>query len=107
MPLFDDIPSLSAPGSTVATEFVPGTVDFDTRRARENSAALREHGMDIDMSTLVYPGRRTPVMEYLQQQGWQVSTVPREELFVRYGRAVPEPDDDAALGDIVYVNATR
>ena len=30
--LFDNITALSAPGSTVATEFVPGIVDFDAER---------------------------------------------------------------------------
>jgi methyltransferase (TIGR00027 family) len=37
--LFDHITALSVPGSTIATEFVPGIVDFDADRAREMSRA--------------------------------------------------------------------
>src|ERR1700751_4758140 len=47
--LFDNIPALSAPGSTIATEFVPGIIDFDADRVREMSGAFRDHGIDVDM----------------------------------------------------------
>lgn len=104
--LFDRITALSAPGSTIATEYVPGIVDLDAEKARAASAPLREHGLDIDMPSLVYTGARTPVPDYLRSAGWQVTATPRDELFVRYGRTVPE-DGDAGdpLGEIVYVHA--
>ena len=60
--LFDQITALSAPGSTLATEFAPGIIDFDADKARELSAPLREHGLDIDMAELVYSGERGHVM---------------------------------------------
>jgi hypothetical protein len=47
--LFDNITALSAPGSAIATEYVPGLKDIDFERVREQSAQLREHGLDIDM----------------------------------------------------------
>ena len=37
--LFDDLTALSAPGSTVATEYVPGIMSFDADKAREMSAS--------------------------------------------------------------------
>ena len=104
--LFDQITALSAPGSTVATEFAPGIVDLDVAKVRSMSEPLREHGLDLDMPSLVYAGERTPAMDDLQGLGWQVTTVSRTELFTRYGRALP-PEADAVdpLGEIIYVSA--
>lgn len=49
------------PGSTVSTEYVPGIVDFDTEKARALAQPLQQHGLDLDMSTLVYAGERSRV----------------------------------------------
>ena len=88
--LFDDITALSAPGSTVATEYVPGITRL---RCRQGPRACRRRcansACDIDMPNLVYAGERSHVMEYLREQGWQVTGSPRDELFVRYGLDVP------------------
>ncbi|PRC58264.1 SAM-dependent methyltransferase, partial [Mycobacterium sp. ITM-2017-0098] len=63
--------------------------------------------LDIDMPSLVYAGARSPVMDYLRDQGWQVTEASRTELFTRYGRTMPAgPDDTDPLGEIVYVSAT-
>lgn len=102
--LFDQITELSAPGSRVATEYVPGIIDFDAEKAREMSAPLREHGLDIDMAALVYTGQRSHVMEYLTELGWTVAGSPRNELFARFGLPIPEAEDSDALGEIVYVS---
>ena len=106
--LFDQITALSAPGSTLATEFAPGIIDFDADKARELSAPLREHGLDIDMAELVYSGERSHVMPYLTETGWQVTGIPRYDLFVRHGLTPPDVAEDAdPLGEIVYVSAVR
>ena len=70
------------------------------------SAPLREHGLDIDMPSLVYTGPRTPVPDYLTSAGWHVTATARDELFTRYGRPLP-PDRDAGdpLGEIIYISA--
>ena len=39
--LFDSITALSVPGSTIATEFVPGIIDFDADRVRQMSGSFR------------------------------------------------------------------
>jgi methyltransferase (TIGR00027 family) len=103
--LFDQITAQSVPGGTVATEYVPGIVDFDAERARALSAPLREHGLDIDMPSLVYTGERSHVMEYLTGLGWRVTGAPRAELFDRYGLATAELEGTDPLGEIVYVSA--
>jgi methyltransferase (TIGR00027 family) len=102
--LFDNITALSVPGSTIATEFVPGIIDFDAERAREVSGSLRDHGVDLDMASLVYTGQRNHVVDYLRTSGWDVDGVTRTELFQRNGLDVPAPEDDDPLGEIIFIS---
>jgi methyltransferase (TIGR00027 family) len=104
--LFDNITALSAPGSTVATEYVPGIIDFDEERAREMSAPFREQGVDIDMPSLIYAGERSHVAEYLRGKSWDVTDTSRTDLFAANGRVIPEPNNDDPLGEIIYISAT-
>jgi len=102
--LFDNITALSAPGSTIATEFVPGIVDFDAEKVREMSGSFRDHGVDIDMASLVYTGDRNHVVDYLSSTGWHAEGVTRTELFERGGFDVRAPEDDDPLGEIVFIS---
>ncbi|OBB89318.1 SAM-dependent methyltransferase [Mycobacterium colombiense] len=103
--LFDNITALSAPGSTIATEFVPGIVDFDAERVREMSGSFREHGVDIDMASLVYAGERNHVVDYLSSIGWRPEGITRTELFERNGIQAPAPENDDPLGEIIFISA--
>jgi len=105
--LLDTITSLSAPGSAVATEYVPGIVDFDAGRAHEMTSNMRERGLDIDMPALIYAGPRNNVMDYLKTRGWQVTAVPGDELLRAAGLQPPDRDDYDPLGEIIYVSATQ
>lgn len=104
--LFDNITALSAPGSTVATEYVPGIVDFDVDKAREMMAPFRQHGVDIDMPSLIYTGQRNHVVDYLRGKSWDVVDTSRADLFTANDRAVPTPENDDPLGEIIYISAT-
>jgi methyltransferase (TIGR00027 family) len=102
--LFDNITALSVPGSAIATEYVPGLKDIDFERVREQTAQLREHGLDIDMPSLVYAGDRSHVIDYLRGKGWNVAGTSRADLFVSNGLQIPTPDNDEPLGEIIYVS---
>jgi methyltransferase (TIGR00027 family) len=102
--LFDNITALSVPGSMIATEFVPGILDFDADRVREMSASFRDHGVDIDMASLVYAGERNHVVDYLGTKGWEVEGVTRTELFKRHDMDLPAPENDDPLGEIIFVS---
>src|ERR1700730_13750133 len=102
--LFDNITALSVPGSTIATEFVPGIIDFDPSRVRELSGAFRGHGVDIDMASLVYTGERNHVVDYLRSKGWDAEGVTRSELFTRNDIEVPAPEHDDPLGEIIFIS---
>jgi methyltransferase (TIGR00027 family) len=104
--LFDNITGLSVPGSAIATEYVPGLKDIDFERVREQTAQLREHGLDIDMPSLVYAGERSHVIDYLRGKAWNVAGTARADLFVSNGLKVPSPDNDDPLGEIIYVSGS-
>ncbi len=102
--LFDNITALSAPDSTIATEFVPGIVDFDADRVREMSGSFRDHGVDIDMASLVYAGQRNHVVDYLGANGWNVEGVTRTELFQHHNLEVLASENDDPLGEIIFIS---
>jgi methyltransferase (TIGR00027 family) len=102
--LFDNITALSVPESTIATEFVPGIIDFDPDRVQDMSGSFREHGVDIDMASLVYAGERNHVVDYLRAKGWDVEGVARTELFRRNSIEVPAPENDDPLGEIIFIS---
>jgi len=104
--LFDNITALSAPGSTVATEFVPGIIDFDFDKTSQMASTFRDHGVDIDMGSLVYTGQRNHVVDYLKGNGWAAEGVTRAELFQRNGIDVPTVEDDDPLGEIIFISGT-
>ncbi|MGN7781966.1 class I SAM-dependent methyltransferase [Mycolicibacterium sp. 22603] len=102
--LFDNIHALSAPGSTVATEFVPGMKDFDPEKARAAAATFSKLGLEMDMPSLVYRGERTSAADYLRARGWQMTQTPRAELFAKYGLAKPDLGTGDVLGEIIYIS---
>ncbi len=102
--LFDNITALSVPGSAIATEYVPALKDLDPEEARERTALLREHGLDLDMPSLIYAGERSHVIDYLRSKAWGVNGTPRAELFADNGLPLPSPDNDDPLGEIIYVS---
>jgi len=104
--LFDTIIELSAPGSTIATEYAPGIQDLDAQRAGAASAAFAGQGLDLDMASLVYAGTRHSAGDYLGERGWQVSAVTASDLFSRNGLRPPQYDELDPLGEIVYISAS-
>ena len=104
--LLDTITGLCAAGSAAATEYVPGIVDFDTERAQTMAAEMRSRGLDLDMPSLIYTGPRSNVIEHLGGLGWDVASVPGNELLRENGLAPRDPAHDDPLGEIIYVSAT-
>jgi methyltransferase (TIGR00027 family) len=105
--LFDNITSLSAPGSQLATEYHPDGGAAMSERAKTMGTPWRDHGFDVDFTQLFYPGERNPVAEYLTGHGWQVSTRTRPEVFAGYGREFPPTKDVAPLSISLAVIAKR
>jgi methyltransferase (TIGR00027 family) len=104
--LFDNITSLSAPGSKLATEYHPDSDSTMSERAQEFNQRWTDLGCDIDLSGLFFDGERNNVVDYLSARGWQVHSRPRRELFADYGRVFPDNDELTQLRNIVTVSAT-
>jgi methyltransferase (TIGR00027 family) len=105
--LFDDITALSAPGSQLATEYHPDAGASIGQRAAALSDEWQEHGFDVNLADLFYPGERSHVVDYLTGHGWQVCARSRPEMFREYGKEFPDNDELGPMRDSLAVIAKR
>jgi methyltransferase (TIGR00027 family) len=105
--LFDNITALSAPASRLATEDHADAGAGIGEKADRLGRQWRDHGFDVNLSQLFYPGERSPVVDYLREHGWAVSSRSRPEVFAGYGREFPDNDELASLRESLAVNAVR
>ncbi|MEV3901564.1 class I SAM-dependent methyltransferase [Mycobacterium sp. NPDC050551] len=105
--LFDNITALSAPASRLATEDHPDAGVGIGEKADRLGRQWKDHGFDVNLSQLFYPGERTPVVDYLRERGWAVRSRSRPEVFDGYGRDFPDTDELASLRDSLAVTAVR
>jgi methyltransferase (TIGR00027 family) len=107
--LLDTITELSAPGSRVATESgptrKPGHEERVKERMRKVSERWRKHGLDLDMTELVYFGHRNEAAVYLSDHGWQMGGSTIREMFAANGLP-PIEEDDLPFADRLYVSGT-
>jgi methyltransferase (TIGR00027 family) len=80
---FDTITALSAPGSRLATDWLPDMAVTRNDRAREVYLVENErsNGAIQDPVELIYLGERNDVGDYLTALGWRVSTQTAEQRF--------------------------
>ncbi|HUO37669.1 MAG TPA: SAM-dependent methyltransferase, partial [Mycobacterium sp.] len=110
--LLDSITALSATGSRLATENMSGTgegVAMMRDRMHEAIERWREHGFDVEMTDLWYPGERNDVAEYLAHHGWESTATGFADLFAAHGLTMPGLDDDSGetYHSFSYVTAIR
>jgi methyltransferase (TIGR00027 family) len=112
--LLDNLTALSAPGSRFATESMPNINQLDEGKIQERMQTLtqswHDHGFDIDMAELTYPGDRNEVDTYLDTHGWQTLASSTAELFAANGLPPITDDDDniqAEYANLAYITATQ
>ncbi len=105
--LFDHITALSANGSRLATEFHPDGPAAIAERQKVMADQWKARGLDLDLSTLMYHGERTPATDYLAAHGWRLSTQTRTEVFAAYGREMADDEATAALRNSIAITAIR
>jgi methyltransferase (TIGR00027 family) len=103
--LFDNITTLSAPGSRLAFEFVPDTAVFADPRWRAHHARMSELGFEIDFNDLVYHGQRSHIVDHLGRRGWQTSSQTIAQLHAANGFVYADDDVAAAFADVTYSSA--
>jgi methyltransferase (TIGR00027 family) len=104
--LFDNIATLSAPGSRVATENFPDTSGLSDERAQRFTERWRRLGLDVNISDLIYHGERSTAIEYLRTHGWDVTARLAREMYEHNGFEFPDNEMTAAFRDMSYVAAT-
>ena len=67
----------------------------------------REHGLDLHIPDLTYPGEHTDVAAYLQQRGWDADRSGLGDLFTSAGLAPLGDSQGSAPASISFVRATR
>jgi hypothetical protein len=68
----------------------------------------REHGLDLHIPDLTYPGEHTDVAAHLQADGWDTATFVFADLFSAAGLAPLAADAQrSAAASIGFVQATR
>ena len=103
--LLDDITALSASGSRLATETFAGATDADSsEEIRHATRGWREHGFELEIWELGYPGERNDVAAYLSQHGWRSAATTIAQLLADTGLA-PAPANDGAFGQATYHTA--
>ncbi len=104
--LFDNITTLSAPRSQLATEHISNPDAFSEQSVQRIGERWRRVGFDLNPSDLFYQGERSIVIDYLTGHGWQVAAHRAPELYERNGFAFPEDESMALFRDMAYVAAT-
>jgi methyltransferase (TIGR00027 family) len=82
--LLDNITALSADGSQLVAEVF---LDSSTNQQALNGATQRwrEHGLDVELENLGFPGDRNDVATYLQDRGWRPVRTPLNQLLADNG----------------------
>jgi methyltransferase (TIGR00027 family) len=106
--LLHDVTAASAVGSRFAADHMPTWTPLQVEAGRAFIGRWRQHGVDLDLASLTYPGEYRYVPDYLASRGWK--TVERNvvELLASMGLAElwrGGPDDLAVVPG--YVTAAR
>jgi methyltransferase (TIGR00027 family) len=85
--LLDSVTSLSAAGSRFAGDYgtVRGQTEKEQQQARIMTDRWHEHGLDLHIPDLTYPGEHTDVTAYLQAHGWDATRAGLADLFAAAG----------------------
>lgn len=107
--LLDNITALSTEGSRLVTDtFINGP---HTQQALEAVyERWYDHGLNVTLGNLSYPGERNDVATYLQARGWRTVGTPLEQLLIGNGLPLPAAKDDeddemAPFADNYYCTA--
>jgi len=108
--LLDSVIALSSAGSRFAGDYgsVRGQTDKQQHQARIMTERWREHGLDLHIPDLTYPGEHTDVATYLEQHGWDADRSGLGDLFASAGLAsLGDESEGSAPASIGFVRATR
>lgn len=95
--LLDNITALSADGSRLMVEIFCNSQET-LRALQAANHKWYEHGLDVELDNLGYPGERSDVATYLHERGWRTARKLASELLTDNGLPVPP----RTIGDIAF-----
>lgn len=108
--LLDSIIPLSAEGSRFAADYgtVTGTSPAAREQARLMTEGWRRHGLEMDLTSLTYPGEHTDVAAHLHENGWETTESGLTDLFSTAGLPELGPAaEQVPATTIKFVRAVR
>jgi methyltransferase (TIGR00027 family) len=108
--LLDEVTALSAAASRFAADF--GTVAGQSEVAQQQNRVMterwREHGLELDIAGLTYPGEHTDVAAHLQTNGWDTIEFTLQDLFSAAGlEPLQGYEQGSTAGTLSFVRARR
>jgi methyltransferase (TIGR00027 family) len=102
--LLDNVTALSADGSQLVAEVF---VNSGTNQQALNAAIQKwhEHGLDVELDDLGFPGERNDVATYLKDRGWHPVRTGLNELLADNGLPLQSSGEDAPFGLNYYCTA--
>jgi methyltransferase (TIGR00027 family) len=102
--LLDSVTALSADGSRLVAEvFLNSSANQQALNAAIHK--WREHGLDVELDNLGFPGERNDVATYLEDRGWRAVRTQLNELLADNGLPLQSSDADAPFGKNYYCTA--
>ncbi|MCV7031002.1 class I SAM-dependent methyltransferase [Mycobacterium sherrisii] len=102
--LLDNITALSADGSQLVAEVFTNT-GSNQNALNSASQRWRDHGLDIALDDLGFPGERTDVASYLHDLGWHPVCTPLNQLLADNGLPQQPDGADAPFAKNYYCSA--
>jgi methyltransferase (TIGR00027 family) len=102
--LLDNITALSADGSRLVAEvFLNSSANQQALNAAIHK--WREHGLDVEIDNLGFPGERNDVATYLEDHGWRAVRTQLNDLLANNGLPLQSSDKDGPFGKNYYCAA--
>jgi methyltransferase (TIGR00027 family) len=103
--LLDNITRLSADGSRLMAEIFWNSPEAQ-QIMQAASQKWYEHGLDVELDNLNYPGQRNDVAIYLDRRGWSTVRTLAGQLLADVGLPLPRRTDrEVSVADIYYCTA--
>ncbi|CQD07921.1 methyltransferase, putative, family protein [Mycobacterium lentiflavum] len=102
--LLDNITALSADGSRLVAEVFLNT-GCNQNALNGASQRWRDHGLDVVLGDLGFPGERNDAATYLADRGWQPVRTPLNQLLADNGLPQQPDGDDAPFAKNYYCTA--
>ncbi|HTX95733.1 MAG TPA: class I SAM-dependent methyltransferase [Mycobacterium sp.] len=102
--LLDNVTALSADGSRLVAEvFENSGANLEALNAATRK--WQEHGLDVELQNLGFPGERNDVSDYLADHGWQPVRTSLNQLLGDNGLPLQSTNEDAPFSQNYYCTA--